>query len=134
MTGAAVTAETGSAEVFGHTVSDLQNDVTVGKNAITGTLYYTDEGSLPTTWGPGYWLVLHFDDWDESATSVKVGMGPSVSSGLAEIINDPDKNGAFKVTDKDKQVVVVEVSDGTKTTRQSFDLSGLKLAQKPEGD
>ena len=129
MTGATVTAEAGSATVFGHTVSNLQDDVSVSKNAITGTLFYTDEGTLAHDWGAGYFIVLHFADWDQTVTSVKVGLGPSSGTGLVEVINDPDHNGVFKITDKDKQVFQVVVTDGTKTTTQSFDLSGLRYAQ-----
>lgn len=72
-------------------------------------------------------MVLKFTDLDPEATSVKVGMDPSQGSGLVEIINDPDKNGVFKVTDKDTQTFVVESSDGVRTTRQTFNLSGLSV-------
>ena len=55
------------------------------------------------TYGAGNFIALKFTDIDETATSVKVGLDPSVSTGLVEIIDDPDKNGAFKITDKDTQ-------------------------------
>ena len=72
-------------------------------------------------------MVLKFSDLDPDATSVKVGLDPSVSSGLVEIINDPDKNGVFKVTDKNDQVFVVVSSDGVHSHRQEYDLSGLTI-------
>lgn len=53
-------------------------------------------------------------------------MEPSVSSGLVDVINDPDKNGSFKVTDKDKQKFVVCVQKGDKTTWEYYDLSELE--------
>lgn len=65
-------------------------------------------------------------DWDDY-TSVKVGMDPSVSSGLVEILDDPDKNGVFKVTDKDTQKFKVVATDGTYTTETVYDLSELVL-------
>lgn len=114
--------------MFGTLVSDMQSGVSVANNAVTGTLKYLDEGSLPTTWGAGNFLALKFnaDDWS-AYTSVKVGLEPSMSSGLVEILTDPDKNGAFKITNKNTQKFKVVATDGTKTSVQYYDLSGLKL-------
>ena len=125
MTALTVDAESGESELFGTLVSDMQSDVSVKGAKITGTLKYLDEGSLPTTWGAGYFMALKFDDIDENATSVKVGLTPSVSSGLVEIIDDPDKNGAFKVTDKLTQKFTVVVSDGTNSVTKYYDLSDM---------
>lgn len=113
--------------MFGTSVSDMQSDVVVSGNAITGTLKHLDTGDLVDAWGEGNFVALKFTDIDSNATSVKVGLEPSYGNGLVEIINDPDKNGAFKVTDKDEQKFVVVQSDGTKTKRQEFSLSGLVL-------
>lgn len=88
---------------------------------------YLSEGQLVTDWGAGNFLALAFSDIDPKATSVKVGLDPSQGSGLVEIINDPDKMGVFKITDKDTQVFKVVSSDGTTTKTQSFDLSGLTV-------
>ena len=78
-----------------------------------------------TDWGAGNFLALKFTDIDADATSVKVGLDPSQGSGLVEIINDPDKDGVFKITDKDTQKFVVVQSDGLYTKKQTFDLSDL---------
>ena len=91
-------AEDGDVTLFGTKVSDMQEDVVVGDDEIVGTLKYLDSGDLVTTWGAGNFMALTFIDNDFSKySSVKVGMDPSQSSGLVEIINDPDKNGVFKV-------------------------------------
>ena len=113
--------------MFGTDVSDMQSDVSVSNGKITGTLKYLGEGSLVDTWGAGNFLALKFTNLDPNAESVKVGLEPSVSSGLVEIIDDPDKNGAFKITDKDTQKFVVQSQKGTMTTTQYFDLSGLTV-------
>ena len=114
--------------MFGYHVSDLQNnDVTVRGRNITGTIKYLTEGALVDRWGAGNFIALKFTDLDPRATSVKCGMDPSYGSGLVEIINDPDKDGAWKITDKDSQVFVVESTNGTLTTRQTFSLRGLTL-------
>jgi hypothetical protein len=72
--------------------------------------------------------VLKFSttDWSEF-DSVKVGLDPSEGSGLVEIIDDPDKNGVFKITDKDTQTFKIVSYDGIETITQTFDLSGLTV-------
>ena len=94
-------------------------------NKITGTLKYVDSGALATDWGAGNFMVLKFTNVDSDATSVKVGMEPSMGSGLVELLGDPDMNGVFKVTDKNTQVFKVVQSDGVLTRTQTYDLSGL---------
>lgn len=106
----------------------MQSGVSVSGNKITGTLTKLTSGQLVTDWGEGYFLALKFSNIDADATSVKVGLLPSVSSGLAEIINDPDKNGVFKITDKDVQKFKVVQSNANGQTTQLFDLSGLVLS------
>lgn len=88
---------------------------------------WLDEGAIVDTWGEGNFVVLKFSDIDENATSVKVGLDPSMGSGLVELIDDPDKNGVFKVTDKNAQLFKVIISDGTKSTTKTYTLSGLTL-------
>jgi hypothetical protein len=123
-----VEAEAGTTSMFGTLVSDMQSDVAIANNAITGTLNELTSGALVDYWGPGHFIALKFSDLDPAATSVKVGLDPSQGSGLVEIITDPDKNGAFKITDKDAQVFKVVSTDGVTTKTQTFDLSGLTLA------
>lgn len=120
-----IAPESATASLFGTSVSDMQEDVKIDGIMIKGTLKYLDEGDLVTTWGAGNFLALKFDNFDPKATSIKVGLEPSQSSGLVEIINDPDKNGAFKITDKDAQKFKVVVTDGTETLVQTYDLSQL---------
>ena len=59
-----VEAEEGSTVVFGHTVSDMQTDITVEGDAIYGTLHYVATGALPDVWGAGHFLTLKFSDPD----------------------------------------------------------------------
>ena len=94
---------------------------------ITGTLKYLNTGVIARDWGAGYFVALKFTGIDSDATSVKVGLVPSQGSGLVEIINDPDKNGVFKVTDKTTQRFQVVSSDGVHQTVQDFDLSELVM-------
>ena len=76
-------------------------------------------------------MALEFDaDW-EDFNSVKVGMNPSEGSGLVEILSDPDKNGVFKVTDKDTQKFKIVGTDSAgHEVVAEYDLSGLTLTDE----
>lgn len=119
--------ENGNARLFGTKVSDMQSGIKVTDTAITGTLKYLSTGALVDTWGAGNFIALKFDsDWGDYS-SVKVGLDPSQGSGLVEILTDPDKNGAFKVTTTTQKFVVqTTTTSGTVATKQ-YDLSGLTL-------
>lgn len=112
-----------------YTPADMQTGITVGEKEITGTLHYlTDFSPAGPLAGDGYYLALKFSDFDEDATSVKVGLDPSSSGmGLVEILDDPDKNGVFKITDKDNQLFTVVTSNINGSTTQVFALSKLIL-------
>lgn len=115
-------------------VSDLQENISVTGNKITGTLkYLSGSNAITDVWGEGYFLALTMADntWT-GLTKVLVGLDPSVSSGLVDILPDADKNGVFKVSDKALQKFVIKQTDGTHTKTQAFDLSGLVLAEPEE--
>lgn len=118
-------------DLWGTPASALQDNVEVNGTVITGQIKYLAEGALVDQWGAGNFIALQAlaDDWTQY-TSVKIGMNPSEGSGLVDIINDPDKNGAFKITDKDTQKFVVEATNGVITKRIEYDLSELELASE----
>lgn len=117
-----------SETIFGYDVSDLQTDVAVNGLAITGTLKYIDSGALPAKWGNGNFLALQFSSADWGAyDKIFVGLDPSESSGLADITDDPDRNGTFKVTNKATQKLVVMTIKGDVVDKKQYDLSGLTL-------
>lgn len=131
MTGLTVSPESGETEFWGHVTSDLQTDVAVANGAVTGTLHKVTSGTLKRDWGAGWFLAVKFTDIDADATSVLVGLEPSESSGLVELINDPDKNGVFKVAAKagdtaGKKLTVIQRCKGYNLIQQ-YDLSGLTL-------
>lgn len=57
----------------------------------------------------------------------KSGSPVDDDSGLVEIKNDPDKNGVFKVTNKNTQKFRIVSTKGNQTKVQEFSLSGLTL-------
>jgi len=108
-------------------VSDLQSGITVGDGAITGTLKFVSTGALPAKWGEGNFLALKFTPSasDTGTLRYRVGLDPSQGSGLMFL--DEDMDAVMKVTDKDEQVLVVETVSRERTTRQTYDLSGLTV-------
>ena len=117
--------------LYEHSVSDLQSNVSITGNRATGTLKYVSTGALPDYWGPGHFLALKWSV-PEDATSLLVGLVPSEGSGLVEAIDDTDRNGVFKITDKDTQVVRLVVTTPEGTTTTDVDISGLVCEDAPE--
>ena len=131
MTALTLKPESVESKMFNVPISTFEKWVLVSGNQIQGTLKYMDEdNSITRAWGEGYFIALKFlaKDWDEY-TSVKVGLDPSAGSGLVEIIDDPDKNGVFKITNKDGQKFVIEATNGSETKRQEFDLSAISFVK-----
>ena len=110
------------ASYWGTSVSSMQSSIAVSGRSITGTLKWLSSGQLVTDWGAGNFIALKFDVPD-GATQVKVGLRPSVSSGLVPL--DEDKDAVIKVTDKNKQKLVVISTNGTDTVTEVYDLSEL---------
>lgn len=104
---------------------------------ITGTLYkMTESNAITDHWGEGYFIALQFtsSNWSQY-DSVKVGLNPSESSGLVEILDDPDKNGVFKITSPSQQTFKIVAKKGTQTVEKEYDLSDLVgRVSKPDGD
>lgn len=121
--------------MFNTAVSDIQTGVAISGKNITGNLKFLDSGDIADYWGDGHFLALQLSNIDTSATSVKVGLRPTYpnggttpvddDSGLVEIINDPDKNGVFKITNKNTQKFKVVSTDGSTMRTDIYNLSGL---------
>ena len=131
MTAFTLKPESAESKLFEVPVSDMQSWLLIQENRIQGTIKYLS-GSNPITdyWGEGYFVAFKVfaKDWSQY-TSVTIGLEPSAGSGPAEIINDPDKNGIFKVTNKDGQKFVITATDGTQTITQKYDLSALSFVK-----
>ena len=119
--------------MFGKKVNTLQSRIKIeDDNDITGTLKYVTgytEFSGDPALQSGNFIALQFSDIPDTATSVKVGLEPSRGSGLVEIIEDPDKNGVFRIDNKFEQNFKVVTTDGTSTVEQIFDLSRLNIQE-----
>ena len=128
-------AESGEATIFGKQVSELQSDVAVSdSNVVSGTLnYVTDyiEFSSDPAFQHGNYIAFHWSDPQEGVTSLKVGIKNGTP--MVECINDPDRNGVFRILSPNN-VFVVEQSDGTYTRRDEYPLSDVTLAPEEQGE
>ena len=103
----------------------MQSDVAVSGNKITGTLIKQTTGVPAEYWGPGYFIGLKVTP-DSDATTTKVGLSPSMGSGMVAL--DEDNLAMFKITDKDGQKLkVVSTRTGEEKT-WLFDLTGLTFS------
>ena len=110
--------------------SDMQSDITVTRNKITGELKFIEGGLAPGVLsGDGYFLALKWSDPAQTVTSLKVGLQPSASGmDLVECIDDTDRNGVFKISNENQKFVLVQSND-SKKTKQVFDLTGLTFEE-----
>ena len=123
-----VTPKKGTDTIYEHTVSDLQENVTIKDGKFFGTLKYVSEGALPTTWGAGYFLAVDYADENNTGATYKTGLNPSVSSGFVDLTVPDD--GAWKITSKTQKLYVFKTVNGAEHT-QVFDLSGLTFEPAP---
>lgn len=107
--------------LFGYTVDELQSDIVVGNDAITGTLKFISDYS--TAFGPGEdsgnYLAIHASvpGVDDVTLTVTV-TNPSVL--------DADGICVCRIADKSTQTITVVASkEGYESVTKEFDLSGL---------
>lgn len=114
-------------DLWGQDSDDLQENIVVADGAITGTLKKLTSGALVSKWGAGYFIALTMSNVDADALYVMAGLDPSVSSGMLKL--DPDNTIVCKVTNKTTQKFKVVQYSQYSATVQTFDLSGLTLAE-----
>ena len=120
----ATVAAATKASYWGHNTTDLQTGLYVADGKIYGTLKKVTSGQLVNDWGEGYFMALKWT-CDAGATSLKVGMVPSMGAGFQECLSDPDRDGVMKVTDKDIQKFVIITANSNESKTQTYDLSNL---------
>ena len=131
MNKATISPESQGTSVFEVPVSDIQgSDLAVSNGAVTGTSkWLSGNNGITAKWGAGNFIVLKWSDIDPNATSIKVGLEPSAGTGMVECYDDLDRNGIFKINNKNVQKFKLIVSDGLHSRVQYLDLSGLTLQQ-----
>lgn len=116
-------------DLFGLTVSDLQSNVVIGKNAITGTLHYIDDYSTAFSGdeAEGNYLAIHASvpDVDDVTISVKI---------TNPVTLDPDGIFVGRIRDKSSQTITVVASkEGYESVTKVYTLVGLTCEEKQTG-
>ena len=111
--------------MFGKYVSDLQDDIVVGTNAITGTLLYVADYSSAGYTGDeasGNYLVIHCESEDADSVTVEV-----VGGVHGERTLDSDGICICRIADNTQKIKVRAYKDGSIANVHVYDLSGLVL-------
>jgi hypothetical protein len=129
ISGVTVTPKDPDDTIYEHTVSDLQENITIRDNKFYGKLKYVSEGALPGHWGAGNFLAIDLADASGDTATYKIGYYPSEGSGFVEFT--PPDDAAGKITDKyNQKLYVFKIVNGVEHT-QIFDLSNLELEPAP---
>ena len=126
-----------SSQVYGVDVSDIQSNVSIEGNQISGSLkYLSGSNAITDNWGEGNFLAVTFsaDSW-AAYDSVKVGLEPSQGSGRVELIGHTDDlDSVFKIgNDVSQKFKIIAKKAGKPDHIQVYDLSGLTLEEAGEG-
>ena len=123
MTGLTVDADvSNSIDLFGKTVYELQNNIVIGTDSITGTLYGLDDYvgfSSDTSLQTGNYLVIHAEvpDMEDATITVKI---------TNPVVLDEDGIAVLRIADKNSQTLTVVASkEGYESVTKVYSLSGL---------
>lgn len=108
-------------DLFGKTVSDLQENIVVGDNAITGTLKYVADYSsaFGSDLDSGNYIALHCEVPDVEDVTITVTVTNPVTL-------DPDGLAVLRIADKSSQTITVVASkEGYTSDTKVFSLTGL---------
>lgn len=110
-----------SIDLFGKTASDLQSNIVVGRNAITGTLKYI--GDYSSAFGgdlsSGNYIALHAEVSGVEDATITVTVTNPVEL-------DEDGNMVLRIADKSSQTITIVASkEGFDSVTKEFTLTGL---------
>ena len=121
-----VKPEDGEAVLFGKTVNELQSDVVVSDDEVTGTLKYVDgyvDFSSNVSEQSGNYLALKIEAEPAEAETVVELVGGT----KGPVTLDDDMNIVLLIKNKDTQSIKVTVNDGEDSATKTYGLSGLTL-------
>ena len=107
-------------DLLGKSITDLQSNVAIGDDGITGTLLYVSDYtgfSGDVSLQSGNYLVLHIDAPADATVKVKL---------TNEVTLDEDRIVILRIADKSSQTVRVVVSKpGAESVIKEYSLTGL---------
>lgn len=121
-----VKPEDGEAVLFGKTVNELQSDVVVSDDEVTGTLKYVDgyvDFSSNVSEQSGNYLALKIEAEPAEAETVVELVGGT----KGPVTLDDDMNIVLLIKNKDTQSIKVTVDDGEDSATKTYELTGLTL-------
>ena len=123
--GFTIEPEDGEAVLFGKTVNELQSDIVIDDDQITGTLHYVEDyldfSSEPSQQSGNY-LALKFTAPEDATTTVEV-----VGGTKGPVTLDEDMNIVLLIADEETQSVKVTVTKGDDVSIKTYGLTGLTL-------
>ena len=116
-----------TSDFWGYTVDDLQENVKIGKNSITGTLRYIEDYSsaFPAGLDSGNYIAIHASVPDEDDVTITVTVtNPSVL--------DEDGIAILRIADKNSQTIkVVASKEGYESVTKEYSLKNLVCEEAP---
>lgn len=112
-------------DLFGYTVDDLQSDIEIVDDAITGTLKYIADYSSAFVGdeASGNYIVLHFSVPEDEDASITAEI---VNGVHGPITLDADGLLVARIADKDTQTIkVVASKEGFSSVTKIYNLTGL---------
>ena len=121
-----VKPEDGEAVLFGKTVNELQSDVVVSDDEVTGTLKYVDgyvDFSSNVSEQSGNYLALKIEAEPAEAETVVELVGDT----KGPVTLDDDMNIVLLIKNKDTQSIKVTTTHNRESVTKTYGLSGLTL-------
>lgn len=121
-----VKPEDGEAVLFGKTVNELQSDVVVSDDEVTGTLKYVDgyvDFSSNVSEQAGNYLALKIEAEPAEAETVVELVGGT----KGPVTLDDDMNIVLLIKNKDTQSIKVTTTHNEESVTKTYGLSGLTL-------
>ena len=121
-----VKPEDGEAVLFGKTVNELQSDVVVSDDEVTGTLKYVDgyvDFSSNVSEQSGNYLALKIEAEPTEAETVVELVGGT----KGPVTLDDDMNIVLLIKNKDTQSIKVTTTHNEESITKTYGLSGLTL-------
>jgi hypothetical protein len=117
-----VKPEDGEAVLFGKTVNELQSDVVVSDDEVTGTLKYVDFSSNVSEQSGNYLALKIEAEPAEAETVVEL-----VGGTKGPVTLDDDMNIVLLIKNKDTQSIKVTTTHNEESVTKTYGLSGLTL-------
>lgn len=121
-----VKPEDGEAVLFGKTVNELQSDVVVSDDEVTGTLKYVDgyvDFNSNVSEQSGNYLALKIEAEPAEAETVVELVGGT----KGPVTLDDDMNIVLLIKNKDTQSIKVTTTHNEESVTKTYGLSGLTL-------